>query len=253
MNVFIIPGRLIVSLGFIGLSILCILSEDFIVGRPPAWPPNINLNPLLAYTTAALLLICAAMILSKKNGGLASLIIVSMIFILSLTRHLLHFVDWLNALKTLALVGGMLIVGVSFFREDNRLTTSTRVSASARRILLWSGRIFLAAFFIAAGYAHHMFADFVVNFIPSYIPFRFFWTYFTALCLVAGGIGILISNTRKWASLLSGVMVFGWFLLLHIPRVLANINDPGERLGLFESLAISGMFFVLTGLSKGKD
>jgi hypothetical protein len=43
-------------------------------------------------------------------------------------------------------------------------------------------------------------------------------------------------------------MVLGWFFILHIPRFLANQNDPGDQMGLCESFTIAGIFFVLAGL-----
>jgi uncharacterized membrane protein len=120
------------------------------------------------------------------------------------------------------------------------------------KILVLTGSIVLAAFFIAAGYAHFKFAEFVENFIPAYIPFRAFWTYFCGVCLFAGGVGILIPQTQRLAAILSGVMVLGWFLLLHIPRLIANPNDPSDQLGLFESFAFVGVFFVLGRLAPSK-
>jgi uncharacterized membrane protein YphA (DoxX/SURF4 family) len=253
MNALIKPGRIFTALGLAGLAILSLISKDFIVGRPPAWAAAYDFNPALAYISASVLLICIIGFFAKNTGALSSIIIASLIFLLSITRHLQGFADWLNALKAIALFGGALVIAYSFLQDDSRLTSTTRVGVSARKTFLWIGCICLAAFFMAAGYAHFKFADFVVNFIPAYIPFRAFWTYFTGICLIAGGIGVVIPMTRKWASLLSGIMVFGWFLLLHIPRFASNINDQSDRLGLFESLTFAGMFFVLAGVSKRKD
>jgi uncharacterized membrane protein YphA (DoxX/SURF4 family) len=253
MNALIKTGRIFTALAIAGLGILCLLAKDFIVGRPPAWPPNVNVNPILAYVTAVSLLICSLSILFRKKGGITSLVVALLILVLSITRHLYNFVDWLNALKALALLGGMLVVACSFFKEDSRLNATLHINTSTRKTLVLIGCIALGIFFVAAGYAHFKFADFVNNFIPAYIPFRPFWTYFTGICLVAGGIGVVIPPVRKWAALLSGIMVFGWFLLLHIPRLITNMNDPGEHLGVFESLLFAGIFFVLAGISKTSD
>jgi uncharacterized membrane protein YphA (DoxX/SURF4 family) len=104
---------------------------------------------------------------------------------------------------------------------------------------------------ILGGFSHFKYTEFILNgFIPDFIPFHKFWTYFCAVALIAGGIGIIIPATRKLAALLSGIMVMGWFLLLHIPRYLANTNDPGEKMGVFESFAIAGILFVIAGLSS---
>jgi hypothetical protein len=55
--------------------------------------------------------------------------------------------------------------------------------------------------------------------------------------LFAGGAGLLIPPTRKWAALLSGI---------------ANTNDVSDRMGLCESFTFIGIFFVLAGMFSGK-
>jgi uncharacterized membrane protein YphA (DoxX/SURF4 family) len=106
---------------------------------------------------------------------------------------------------------------------------------------------------IVCGYAHFKFAEFVENLIPDYIPFHLFWTCFAGICLLAGGIGLLIPTTRKLAALLSGILVLGWFLLLHILRFLANTNDVSDRMGVCESFIFVGIFFVLAGMYSRED
>ena len=110
------------------------------------------------------------------------------------------------------------------------------------------GSVVLAVFFTSAGYAHFKFAAFVADFIPSYIPFRTFWAYFCGICLFAAGAGLLIPQIRKWAALLAGIMLIGWFILLHIPRFAANINDASDRMGLCESFTFAGICFVLAAM-----
>ena len=239
------------GVGLLGLSILCILTKDFIVGRPPAWPNSLQVNPMLAYLSAALLVICALGIIANNKGGLSAMIVAALILLLSVSRHITSLMqDWLNAYKALALLGGALIIACSFFKENELLTGTIRVKPSTQKILVTVGCILIAIFFIACGYAHFKFVDFIDGFIPAYIPFHTFWTYFTAICLIAGGIGILLPPTRKWAALLSGLMVFGWFLLLHIPRFIANTADASERLGLCESFTFAAIFFALGSLKQ---
>src|SRR5258706_5031769 len=239
----ITPGRIIFATGIIALGILCIISNDFIVGRPPAWPAGFDVNPALAYLSGTVLILAAGAILPKKKAGFAALLIAALILLLSVLRHLPHFMnDWLNAYKSMALFGGALIVGASFFYQE-----------PLRKRLILAGCLLLAIFFIACGYAHFKFAAFVIDFIPAYIPFHAFWTYFCGICLLAGGAGLLLTQTRKWATFLSGIMVLGWFILLHIPRFLANTHDASDRLGLCESFTFAGIFFVLAGMLSDKE
>lgn len=232
-------GRCFFLAGLIALSILGFFYRDFIIGRPPAWSFINNLNPGLAYLSNAAVILAAIAVLTKQKAKTAAFVIGGLILLLSLSRHLANSMqDWLNTYKTLALIGGCLITAASF--EANR---------KIQDILIWAGSVFLAIFFIASGYAHFKFADFVKGFIPDYIPFHVFFTYFTALALIAGGIGVLIPVVRKWAALLSGIMLAGWFLLLHIPRFWTDPSNMSDRLGLCESFACAGIFFLLAAIS----
>jgi hypothetical protein len=222
------------STAIIGLGILCIINNDFIVGRPP----QAAFNPFIVYLLSIVIILAALAVAFQKKGYEAALAIALCILLFSVSRHLIAGMsDWLNTYKSLALIGGTVVIAESFKRQSSHG-------------MLWLGYILLAVFFVACGYAHIKFYDFVVNFIPVYIPFHGFFTYFTAGCLIAGGIGLLIPVTRKWAGYLSGIMVGGWFLLLHIPRVIDNPSDAGERMGLFESLAFSAIFFIVAVLQE---
>ncbi|MES2371970.1 MAG: DoxX family membrane protein [Bacteroidota bacterium] len=230
-------GRIIFAIGIIALGFLSFIAEDFIIGRPPAGISGfINLAVVIAVMIAGLL------ILLERKIRTAAFAIALLILVFSVSRHAVSgFTDWLNTYKALALVGGALIIGSSFYSQP------------PKDIFIWTGRILLAAFFIAGGYAHFKFAGFVETFIPDYIPFRIFWAYFCGICLIVGGIGILIPLTVKWAALLSGIMISGWFVLLHIPRFLANTHDASDRMGLFESFTFAGICFALAGIFSTKN
>jgi len=247
----LLPGQAIVAIGMAGLGFLCIVYGDFIIGRPPAWPEAFHLTPIIGYVTGAITIIASLIMLTSKKAGPASLLLAILILLLSVGRHLPVFMnDWVNTYKALALFGSVLIISSSFFNLHDTLFPTIDISIKTRRIFVNVGAVTLGIFFIIAAYAHVKFAEFVIDLIPAYIPFHFFWTYFTAACLLAGGIGVIIPFTRSLASLLSGIMVMGWFLLLHIPRFIANVNDAGDRMGLCESFTFAGAFFVLYAVSS---
>ena len=236
-------GRSMFALGVTALGILCFTNKDFIIGRPPVWDFSYPINPTLAYVSGTAIIISGIAILIHKKGNLAAWLIAILILLLSVSRHILHFMDdWLNTYKSIALFGSALIVAATY-----------NIHGKMSNWLIWMGTIMLSVFFIACGYSHFKFYDFVKEFIPAYLPMHGFFAIFAAICLLAGGIGILIPATRKWAALLSGIMVGGWFLLLHIPRFLANTNDASDRMGVCESFAFAGIFFVLAAIFDKVD
>ena len=247
-------GRVMFALGLIGLAILGFMMNDLIVGRPPAWPAGFGGKETFSIVLNVLLIAVCVAIIIQRQGAFAAFLTAAIIFTFSfLIRYIPAIVKadpkdilWsINAYKTLALIGGSLIIGVYFLRTD---------SPRSGKIFLVIGTIFLSLFFIISGLAHFKFADFIIDgFIPSYIPFHPFWTYFCGIALIAGGVGIQIYPLRKIAALLIGIMIGGWFLLLHIPRFFTNVNDPSDQMGLCESFAFAGIMFVLYGLFKSKS
>ncbi|CAN5220411.1 hypothetical protein BH11BAC6_BH11BAC6_15080 [soil metagenome] len=91
MDKLLKTGRIVFATGIIALGVVCIISKDFIVGRPPAWPAGLNVNPVLAYISGAALIIAAIAIIINKKAIFASIIIAGLIFLLSVLRHLPYF------------------------------------------------------------------------------------------------------------------------------------------------------------------
>jgi uncharacterized membrane protein len=251
MNKLVRPGQIIFAIGIVALGVLQFFAKDFIVGRPPAvqWAANIPGKQTWAFVSGALLILGGlSIIFYKRTASSVSFFIGILIFVFSfLCRHLPHLfsvstaqdVIWqINAYKTLALCGGAFIISASF----NQQSISMQVTLSC---------VLLALFFIISGFAHFKFDDFIINsFIPAYIPFHAFWTYFCGIALMAGGLGLLIRQTRKWAAALTGLMILLWFFLLHIPRASYTPHDYGEWMGVCESFTFSGILFTLAGLSS---
>jgi uncharacterized membrane protein len=250
------PGRIIFATGIIALGILQFFFRNYIVGRPPvlSWPVWAAALPgklVWAYLSGAVLISAGLAVLFNKKAGLAAIIIGLVILIYSfLFRHLPAMTDWINSYKALALGGGAFIVAASFLKNGRSQTNDH---------LIFTGCIFFSLFFIICGIAHFKFDEFIYkDFIPAYIPARPFWTYLTAVALIAGGIGIIFTATRKWAAALSGLMILLWFVLLHIPRTVKVLNDSdpsndlSDLMGVCESFTFSGILFVLAGLSSLK-
>lgn len=77
------------------------------------------------------------------------------------------------------------------------------------------------------GLSHFARIEFTAGMIPAWMPAPVFWAWFTGACHVASGAAILTGVLARLASLLFAVMVSGFLLLLHVPRVIA---DPACRL-----------------------
>lgn len=246
------PGRIIFALGIIALGVLQFFTGDYILGRPPelTWPVWAAAMPgkqVWAYLSGSLVIIAGLAIILNKKARLAAIFIGVMFLAYSfLMRHLTAMSDTGNGFKSLALGGGAFIVADSFAEKEKPGPRSSLVN----NYLVFTGCLFISLFFFWGGIAHFKFDDFVINFIPSYIPVRTFWTYFCGIALLAAASGLIFIRTRMLASLFSGLMILLWFFLLHIPRTVQAPQDFKEWMGVFESFSFSGILFVLAGLSS---
>lgn len=226
-------GRVLFGLGLVAFGILQFVYGDFVPGRAPAWPTAIPGRLIWAYVSGALLIVAGAVIISGKKAREAAILSGTMILLWALLRHLPlvaanpHGAVLTQAGKALALCGGAFAV-------------------AGFTIL---GRLGLGSFMILAGIQHFLFADFVATLVPAWIPGSSFWTYFAGIALIAGGAGLLLRRTLQTAAALSGLMIFLWVLLLHLPRALgaAPAAQRNEWTALFEALAFSGIALILAG------
>jgi uncharacterized membrane protein len=154
--------------------------------------------------------------------------------------------EWLNFLKWLAMASGAFAVAADY--------PDAKVGSPIDRCIGFfalGARWFLGAFMIGAAILHIRFAEFVALFIPAWIPWRIFWTEFAAAALFAGGVGLMIPSMVRLAALFTSLMLFLWFLLVHIPHMLADPLHNGGWCEMCEALAFSAMAFLLAQKTSG--
>ncbi len=94
-------------------------------------------------------------------------------------------------------------------------------------------------------FLHFALADFgVKEFIPNYLPFPYFWNYFTGVCILAFIISGIIGKLDKVAALLMVVYLLLVMLLIHAPNA---GSDPMEMLNVFRITNMIGGTLMYAG------
>ena len=241
-------GRIFFGIGLIAFGIQQFIYGDFVPGRAPAWPAELPGRLVWAYISGAVLIAAGFAIVAGIRARWAAIAAGTMIFVWALLRHIPEFADpngivLTSTGKALALFGGAFAVAGSFQAEGKGFFNATNR-------FLWLGRICLGAFFVLAGVQHFIYIQFVAMMVPAWIPGATYWAYFAGIALIAGGIGLIVPKTARLAATLSGIMIFSWVLLLHIPRALSaatDVQSKNEWIAVFEALSMSGIAFVLAG------
>jgi uncharacterized membrane protein YphA (DoxX/SURF4 family) len=68
------------------------------------------------------------------------------------------------------------------------------------------------------------------------------------VAFVAAGAAILIGQKARLAASFLATVIFLFFLLLYIPRIVAQLHNPGPWTSGFEILALSGGALVLASI-----
>lgn len=253
MRDLILIGRIFFAIALIGLGIEHFIFKEFITGRAPEWPRKLfSVSLVWAYLSGVVIIVAGIAILTGKKARIAGIIAGILIFIWAFLRHIPVVAGdsflaptWTSAGKALTLFGGAFAIAGTLPKEKGRSDTPLTkfINLSSEFILL--ARICLGIFLIIAGIQHFIYITFVPSLVPGWFPGGgVFWTYFSGVALIAGGLGLFIPQTARLAALLSGVMVFSWFWIVHIPRALTSVSDG---IAVFEALAVSGIAFVIAG------
>jgi uncharacterized membrane protein len=247
-------GRYFFATAIIASGILQLVSGSFVrlVPKLPTWIPWPS---FWACTIGAVIIVAGGAIIAGYRTKWAATVIGALLLLTFLFQRVPEMVGnpfvgfiWTNPFKVLALLGGAITLRAT--RPLREVTEIRVIKTLPFPLAAW----LLGAFLIICGIQHFVYADFVDGLVPAWIPpTRRFWTLFAGAGLLAGGLGVFFPKTRRQAATWSGVMIFLWVLLLHIPRVVTETDKAFEMGGVFEALAISGVAFLMAGELRGTE
>jgi uncharacterized membrane protein len=235
-------GRIFYGIAMAVLGFLTIYYHDFPYMLIPPHDFGVKGLNVIAYISGALLILAGVCIVMRKKTmpvsillGTALLAIFCLYFIpyqLMDSARYMHFGEWENAAKELALASGAFVIAGLFLRK-----------------LMPFGAALFSLTIISFSIDHFLFAHEAADYIPSWVPSHVFWMYFTGSALLASGIAIILNIWRRLAATLLGSMIFIWLIILHVPRVIAD-PSTGEVASAMLALAYCGIAFVIAGDSK---
>lgn len=256
MLILTIVGRIFYGIAIAVMGFLTIYYADFpymLIPPKHSWIPGLA---IVASIFGGLLVLAGVGIVFKKKTRLISLLLGSVLLLifcfyfipyqLFVSPNYMHFGDWENAAKELALSGGAFVIAGIFSRKN--INTLTKFLSK----LIPYGAILFSITIISFGIDHYIFAKEAAGYVPSWVPYHLFWMYFTGTALIGSGLAIIFKIRAGLAATLLGTMIFTWFIILHIPRVIASPTAyiGSEITSASIALAYSGIAFVIAGITK---
>jgi uncharacterized membrane protein len=247
-------GRIFFGVSIAVMGLLTIYYQDFpymLIPPKHSWIPVV-----LTYISGVLLVLSGACIVFEKKIIPASLLLGSALLLifcfgfipyqLLVSPNNMHFGDWENSAKELALASGAFVIAGSFSKKNE----NTLFKLLGKLIPL--GLILFALTIVSFGIDHFLYAKEAADYVPSWIPFHLFWVYLGGIGLFSAGIAILVKIIPTLAAMLLGSMIFIWFAILHVPRIIVSpsIYLGSEIASACLALAYCGIAFVIAGSNK---
>ena len=247
---------------FYAISLVGLAGQQFYYGsfRPvfvPPFPSQIPGQVVLVYLFSFFLIGAAVALVLEKKVRTTMLLLGGLFLVLFLFCHIPFelLVDpgvkqigsWNNGIKDLSIFSGSAFIVAGSFPVERVPDQKDRIFLRPLEALIPFGNFFYSIMLVIFGIEHFLYAGGVQNLVPGWIPGHLFWTYFAAVALIGAGLAIIFRFKVKLIGTLTGIMIFIWFLILHIPRAaVAPVTDNGNELtSVFESLGCSGIAFVI--------
>lgn len=233
-------GRVFYGVSIAVLGIQTVIDHAFpymLIPPKLSWRPDVLIVP---YFFGTLLAVAGLCIIFNKKARLVSLLLRGLLLLVFVFYYLpfqfvvtdfTQLVSWENAEKELDLACGAFIVA-GLFGETNY----SRIA-----------KIVFAITIVCYGIIHFQHAEGVADYVPSWVPARLFWAYFAGAALIASGVGIIFKIRAELAAFLLGTMIFTWFVILHMPRVIMAEAAylPSEISSACLAFAYSGIAFMI--------
>ena len=214
-------GWISLAASALGLGVLGFITGDFALNWQPV-PASVPARTTLAYLTAGLFGILGAGLLIDRYRHRCTLAIAVAFLVWALLLHgpgvgadPLNVLPWLGFTERLEVAAGALMLAA----------TQAPGTPFARWGML-VGKISFGVCLPIFGISHWSYPQFTADMIPAFIPAHLFWAYFTGAGHFAAGVAILTNVLARLGAILFALMVSGFVLLLHVPRVL---GEPGSR------------------------
>lgn len=238
-------GRILFALSVVASGIYQLVTGRF-VNLVPVNPTQLP-APWLVYLFGVLFVLIGVGLMVGRTVSVAAITLAVLLLVLffgfglrvALANASMGYV-WVDPLMTLAILGGVCLAVVP--RDGSPVIAFDRVFEKGTRFV----PLALGAFLAYCGVLHFPYAKYVASLIPPWIPAHMFWTYFAAIALIAGGIGVLVPGTARLAATLSGIMLFSWVFLVHLPLAISTHTVSEVSRG-FQALQDSAVAFMLAG------
>jgi uncharacterized membrane protein len=161
------------------------------------------------------------------------LIIVATIDLPNLPKHAHERLFWTLTVRETAFAGGAMVLAGTLWPRG-------KSTSAAGTTLILLGRSIVVCTFVFYAIEHFLFPRFVPGvplekMTPAWMPAPTLIAYFVGITLLAAGLGLMISRTRRAAAAIAGTVLLLLTIFFYVPILITEIHSP---------LAVEGVNYV---------
>jgi len=233
-------GRAIFATAIAGLGVQCLLRGNVV---PVLEPVSSSSLPLIGWITGLVLVAAALLTMLRPTAHYGAAMIAAMLLLWVLLLHVPALAsaptnggEWTGALETFALSGAAIVL-FGLTRGANRASTI--------------GRILYGVAMPGFGVLHFIYVVYTASVIPNWIPAHVFFAYAMGVAHIASGLSLLTGVLSRLAARLTAAMFGSWVIILHVPRMLAHPDRPGEWTSMLIATGMcGGALLIASALSN---
>lgn len=207
-----------------------------------AWFP---VNPFFGYMTGIVLSLAGLSIVANVHSRSTAILVGYLFLVYALFFNLrliaAHPADWSTYgvfCEALAMCGSAWTLALILPRSRAGWQNILGKAAVA-------GPYLFAASLVVFGGIHFLVGRFIASLIPAWIPGSLFLTYLIGTAFIAAAISIALQWLDQWAGFMLGIMFLLFVVLVHSPRVAADIHNPDEWSSGLIALAMCGGSWIV--------
>jgi hypothetical protein len=248
MGKIITKGQIVFGVVVVALGVVNLFCARF--GLTIAGVPWVPVSPFFGYASGVAFIAAgisiAANLHSRVVATLLGYFFLGCVLFRALPQVFAHPEDW----TVYGVLCEALALGALAWTLAQTLPgTSSRWEAVLGRVTV-SGPYLFALCLVVFGGIHFLVVRVIASLIPAWIPGSLFWAYLTGTALIASGISIAIRRLDQWAGFFLGIMFLLWFVLLHSPRVAADLHNPDEWSSAFIALGMCGGSWIVANHAR---
>jgi uncharacterized membrane protein len=216
-------GHVLFAMAAAGIAALNFIFGDF----APIWQPALAWIPeriVWVYGSGLLILLASAGIFFQRTASLSAGTIGAYLAVWALARTTPIFSEplsvgsWYGIFEALGPFAGAWILYALLRRQAS--VAGTPFFASERAVR--SARVVFGLACVVYGLAHFAYADYTASMVPTWLPGRLAFAYFTGIGHVAAGVGIMAGMLPRLAATLEAIMMSLFGLLVWLPSLFAQ-------------------------------